>query len=385
MAEKKWETLQKDVTLALNPLITRRDYYRDGLIAFRQLLTGYFFDETLISSLTETAKAGERVFDFNQLKEGLALCLTHEDDLTGRAFTLQQSMVNQKLSLASALDAQVLGCGLPLSRDKEDYYFNYVPAFTPKAQAFMRQFAYGLSLYRVYLGIFDVYFDLLNYPFLAVDDARSRLEHATAFRNSLPEDAEESSLLLFWKQAKWAKKNLKSLLNPLHDEAKNFETTFLIESPRLALLFDDGAKKLEECYRAFPNTHISFVLYDSPWQVLLKNMAVNLFQRQYTYSTIHGTLSIFPSFTEKILGDVMQFHAVALAKQLDYKSELLIEAIRTCDETLANIRKQAARIGLVLVEAPVSSVFSSFGPSRTWPDDKKRSPASSSSISMRYD
>jgi|GEM_PF-5502409 len=384
MAEKKWELLQKDVTAAFTPLVARRNFYRDGLVSFRLRLQDYFFNPTLTDSLAEVPKPGERPFDFAAMQKGLALCLNDENVLTERALELQQATVGSKFSLVNALDSLIANCGLPFARDEEEgYAFNINPSFTPKARDYMCQFAYGLSLYRAYLGVLDVYFNLFNYPFVKVDEAQVCREAALDFRASLT--TAEASVYSLWKDAKTRKKHLKSLQGALYGEFKDFETTYLTESPRLALWFDVGAKTLEACYRAFPNTSKVFLMYDSSWQILLKDSARALFQAQYTWSTLKGTLTILPAFSEGVFAEIMQFHQVALEKQRELKSTLLNAGILEYDGALATIRDWATQTGVKLIEAPVhNATFSSFSDSlassrlKYWPAEKDYSPASTS-------
>ncbi|MGQ3891739.1 hypothetical protein [Legionella sp. CNM-4043-24] len=369
MAE--WELLLREINAALNPLIERREYYREGLIAFRKLLEGYFFNDALVRTLVEAAGPGEQIFDFSAIKDSMKACLSDENALLHCACESSLWTEARTLSLAGALDTQVAASTLPLRYDERAHYsIEFNPPFTGKAQAFMRQFAYGLSLYRVYLSVFDVYYNLFSSDFLNVAYAKSCLEYAGTLRGTLPENAEPDTLIRIWKEAKTAKKHIKPLLNPLRDEHLRFEQTFLQASSSLISLFDRGAKQLEESYRAYPNTSVTFMLRDTAWQVLLKQIAVNLFQNHYTWSTMRGTLTILPAFTKRLVAEITRFYDVVLDRQLDYKSELMLEAIGEHDGTLRSVRKQATRLGLALIEAPVQgrgSVLGTFGHFAAWP------------------
>jgi hypothetical protein len=377
MGRQKWEALQKDVEVAFKPLVTRRDYYRNGIITLNQLLTTYFLNVDLSTSLIEAAKVGEQVFDFNRFKAGIALCLSDEETLARKAVELKDSQQSDKISLVGALDEQISTSKLPIYKNAEGDYFCHVDQpYTPKAQAFMKQFCYALGLYRVYLNLFEAYFELLNYPFLQVEESRTCLNAADSLLSQLSSVQDENGLLTIWHQAKREKTTIKSLMTQLRDEADRFDNTFLLETSRLVTLFNRGCVLLESCYREFPNESKLFFVKDTPWQILLKTIAVFLFDNTYTYSSYNCTLTIKPEFFEKVLGEVTRFHQEALAKQLEYKLELLSRAMRIQDDVLLQVRQQAARIGLPLVSTSASSSDPGSNPNsfhymRYWPDSRK--------------
>ena len=353
MGGKTWEQLKLDVTLAVKPLLTRRNYYEDGAVKLRKGWVDFFLNEDIASSLVEVAKIEQQMFDFNLVKKNMAACLVNEEKLIEVAARLNQGSV-AKSSLIFALDAQVLNCGLPFFFANDNYHLPFAKPFTPKAQNFMQQFAHALTLYRIYLHIFEVFHYLLNNPFLNTEQHSDCLQNALFFKARSSENLAEWELSQLLQQIKTSKQDAKSRLNLLHGYKADFERNFSSESPKLPLLFTLSAKKLERCYSEFPNDswYTSF-FYDNSWHRLLKNISANLFENQSTNSA---------KFTTKLNAELSDFETIVLDQLLDYKIALLSEALRIFDETMLHIRAKAAKTGVSLA---YTSATNFFQPSRT--------------------
>jgi hypothetical protein len=363
MVWKTWELLKKDVNLAMTPLFTRRNTYEDGAVELRKILTTFFLNEDVATTLIEPTKVEQRMFDFNLVKDQMAKCLIVENELTSAALRLKQELGTAKPSLVTALDAQVLNCGLPFLLEDESYRLAFDKPFTHKAHNFMMQFAHALTLYRVYLHIYEVYHNLLNDTFLNLEQDDDCLSEAQWFKKRGVENIIKEDLPNLVQQINKSKKVVWSRLDLLKPHKMAYKDAFSSESKILPYLFKLGARKIEACYRDFPNdSTYTFLLYDTSWHKLLKNIAARLFEKQYTYSSFSSTLTILSEFSEKQDFEITNFQSVVLDKLVAYKIALLIKALRVYDKVLLNIRAKAAEEGVSLAYVSDTNFFQ---PSKT--------------------
>jgi hypothetical protein len=358
MGGKKWEQLQQDVNLTLGPLLQRGDYYKSGVEALRQVLTTYFLNPQMAAELVEPTGPGQQLFDFNQFKEKMSACLVHEETLAQYA-GYWQGLEGFTIGRRGALNTIILNSGLPFECVEGSYLLKFAPPFTPKAAKFMQQFAHALSIYGVYLGIVETYQTLLNYPFINSPAHLDYLPKAQSMLDKLPQCEDEPALKGFFRQAKSIKKEIKQELSLIYLQKEEFANAFLLEITNLVQLFEEGKKRLEQCYKEFPNTSYTCWLYDTNWQYLLKTVAGNFFNNQYTYWSSTSTLTILPQFTAQLCDEIGDVHRSAMHKQFEFKVELLSESTRAFDDLLTKIRALAAKNNVSLLEAPSQTIFDS--------------------------
>lgn len=358
MGDKTLDELQKNVQKAFKPLLDRWKYYENGSKKMHESLAKFFIlDAKVAASLIEPAKPHEQMFDFNAVKEKIKSCLDEQILLEQcRLFVAEHP--EEKPSLVRAFDAQILQSGLPFVLENGIYHLNFDKAYTPKAENFMQQFTHSLNLFRVYLSIFQTYSYLATHDYLQTDVYMDCLQRTKILKTEYKDDENEENLRgLFW-QAKQLKREIKALFKSLNERTSDFEQFFLTYSPYLALYLDDGARRIEATYKAFPNdSRYTFFLWDTTWHSYLKGVAENLFASQYTYHSYTCTLEILPQFSKTLLEEIMTFHSTAIDKQSDYKIALLSDALQNVDEVMNKLRSKASKTGLSFVVPPTQRFF----------------------------
>lgn len=358
MGDKTLEELQKDVHNAFKPLLDRWEYYEQGSIKMHKTLSSFFLlDDKVATNLIEPAQPHEQMFDFNAVKEGIKSCLD-ENILREQCKRFVEAYPEEKPNIVKAFDAQILQSGLPFVLEEESYRLNFDKIYTPKAENFMQQFTHSLSLFRVYLNIYQTYSYLATHDYLKTDSYIDSLQKAKTLKDEYKgNESEEDLRRLFW-QAKLLKREIKALFRSLKDYTSNFERFFLLDSPHLALYLDEGARRIEAAYKAFPNdSRYTFFLWDTSWHSYLKGVAENLFANQYTYHSYSCTLVILPQFSQTLLEEIMTFHSTAIDKQSDYKIALLSDALLNVDEVINKLRSKAAKSGLSFKSVPTQRFF----------------------------
>lgn len=355
MAEKRWERLYQDVTTVLKPLVDRRDYFGRGLVRFREKLETWFFDSRITDTLTEDAGPGTTAFDFSRMEPVMRFCLANEDCLSQHAASGRTADLHT-IDLVKSLDCYVLQDGLfQYDQSKAQYALARRISYPAKAQNYLHQFAFALSLYRTYLGVFNVYVNALHHAFLDAGCERLYLEQARVFRdNVMQQPLDESSLLWYQQQASQTRDALVQAMERVPSTQEAFNTSFALIIPRLVPLFDCGAKTLSEAYAAFPNQSITFAFRDTPWHILLKELAANLFHNQYSYSTMGGTIDVSADFLKNLLAEVTRFQEKISVSQMRYKMELL-------DGGIGHYEKVLRRIRVTSIEMTPSSPQGFFG------------------------
>ncbi|QRN02492.1 hypothetical protein GH742_00590 [Legionella sp. MW5194] len=336
MAKSKLEELQLQMEKVFSPLEARRENYLKALKKVRLQLCSYFFNEKN-QDLYERAASGQQWFDWESIKPGMESCLPEEQMLAERADELQsQSPV--RISITDALDYQVTQSALLLERVNTQYEFQPEKPYTPKAQLFMQQFADALSIYRVYLSIYEIY--CCNYPFLKVESHKGCLEKATRIHKETQQSQYDAALLFH--EAKDNAQVIKTLLASIREGQEEFDHAMKLQAAHLANQFEQAARVIKDCYKKYPNSSLLFFAMDSEWQRLLKGMAADLFDNQYTYSSLAGTLTILPAFMDTVIAEITQFYMAVCENQIPYRGELLRSALHLTSEVITTLRVDAA-------------------------------------------
>ncbi len=339
---------QEEFDTASKPIARHLDHYKKTIDEIRKLLVDYFFDSTRIQKLTEIAKSNEIVFDFNLVKVAMETCLSNE-----RVFEPYSQ------SLMFNLDHQVINSGLPiqLQAEKNLYSFTQEVPYTPLAQGFMQQFTYALSAYRICLGIYEIYSDLLSSTNRQIQPIKYHLESAQKLRQIV--DNEEADLLSLHRQVKGLKKEIWSLLThqKAHEGMSIFKEDIDKCAEQLQQLMRSGATHLQDSYRLFPNNPWLWMFHDRSWHTMLKTIAKLLYTEQYI-SQNSDTLTIKEEFIEKIKCQIEEFGVVVSQKIPLLKIELLRQAAKQISESNIDIRAKLAEQGITLSEASQGGVFS---------------------------
>lgn len=336
MAKSKLEELHDKMDKVSSPLNVRRENYLNTLKKLRLQLCGYFFNDKG-QDLLERAANGQQWFDWESMKPRLENCLPEEQLLAERADELQ-SQSPTPISITEALDYQIAESKLSLNPVKMGYAFQPEKPYTPKAQLFMQQFAGALSIYRVYLGIYEIY--CRNYPFLKVDAHKDCLEKAKAMQKEM-QQAQYDAALLFH-EAKANARDIKMLLAAIREGQEDFDHAMKLQAAHLANQFESAARAIEDCYKQHPNNSLLFFAMDSEWQRLLKGIAADLFDNQYTYSSLAGTLTILPKFMDTVIAEITHFYMAVCENQIPYRAEILRNALSLTSEVMTKLRVDAA-------------------------------------------
>ncbi|CAM2852324.1 coiled-coil protein [Legionella steigerwaltii] len=350
------ELYQKEINTAIQPIFARLEHYRNAMFAIRKLLKDYFFDTWRTQKLTEVAKGEEVVFSFNLVQEAMEKCLVDENTLIQTAQIISNE--SETPSLVAALDTHVLESGLPIELRETDgvYLFKSTKPYTPSAQAFMCQFAYALSAYRVCLGICETYFALYRHEGIQTVYLQNYIESVTFLKQQMEGEVDFVSL---HKQARGTEKEIMGSLRTekVHEGLNHFKEDIDSLTKKLVELLESGAAHLQNCYKEFPNNPILWMLHDRSWHTLLKTLSGLMYADQYTYSTLYGTLTIKKEFIELIKAEIDRFGTVALAKTPLLKIELLRKAAKLIAETKIDILAKLAEQGVELVKAPQIGMF----------------------------
>ncbi|MBN9229130.1 MULTISPECIES: hypothetical protein [Legionella] len=350
------ELYQKEIDTAIQPIFARLEHYRNAMFEIRKLLKDYFFDTWRTKKLTEVAQGDELVFSFNLVQEAMEKCLVEENILIETAQIISNNTENP--SLVAALDAHVLECGLPITLRETDgvYLFKSTKSYTPSAHAFMCQFAYALSAYRLCLGICETYFALYRHEGIQTEYLQNYSESATLLKQQIEGGINLTSL---HQQAKAKEKEIISALRTekVHEGLSRFEQDLGSLTSKLVSLLESGTVLLQNCYQEFPNNPILWMLHDRSWHTLLKTLSGLLYADQYTYSTLYGTLTIKKEFIELIKTEIEHFGSVTLTKNPVLKIEFLRKAAKLIAETKIDILAKLAEQGVEVVKAPKIGIF----------------------------
>ncbi|MBI2785086.1 MAG: hypothetical protein HYX60_01780 [Legionella longbeachae] len=352
------ELYQKDIDVASKPVLARLEHYHKVMYEIRKLLKDYFFNISRTQKLTESAQKEELVFSFNLVKKAMEACLVNEEILIQSA----QKFKNEagQPCFVTAFDSHIANSGLALEFQEENslYIFKPEKPYTPTAQAFMQQFAYALSVYRIGLGVYEIYCAIYFSKETQTEHFKNYIESAQHLKQQLA--GQEVNLIDLHSQTKTLKKEILSMLRTekIHQGIDSFKYNIESITNVLIQLLESGAIHVQNCYKEFPNNAILWMLHDRSWHSLLKNLSKLLYDDQYTYSTLYGTLEIKKEFTKLIQSEINHFVDASLVKTPLLKIELLKKAAKLITELKIDILSQLAEKGIELVEAPNLNLFS---------------------------
>ncbi|WP_419419018.1 hypothetical protein ACNVED_10740 [Legionella sp. D16C41] len=348
------ERYQQEFDTAIRPITARLMNYEKLVYEIRKILKDYFFDIKRVQKLSELAQENQVVFDFNQIKYSMEACLLDEqciEVLNSAGYT----------SLVAAFDSHIVNSGLPIEIEKENnqYIFKPKKAYTPLAQTFMQQFAYALGIYRLSLGIYENYCNILNHPEIQqVQILKNYIDSALKAKEMLTK--EETDLIILQREVRAVKHEILSQLKA--SKINNGTYTFRVDLNRniseLAELLKFGASYLQTCYKVFPNDPILWMLHDRSWHGLLKSISSLLYANYYTYSTFSSSLEIKQEFIGLIKKELENLDITASDKLSLLKTELLRKAAKLVYELKIDILAKLAVQGVELAEAPKVGLFS---------------------------
>lgn len=211
-------------------------------------------------------------------------------------------------SLIDAFDLYVLKSGLALELNQDDGLFLFKPEkpYTPMAQVFMRQFAYALSIYRVYLGVCETYCAIYSQNRIETQIQKDCIESAIFLKHQLNEKVDLISLN---PEVIKIENEILSLLTAkkVHEGLDQFKKNIDTLKIKLVALLESGTNYLQDSYKEFPNNPILWILHDRSWHALLKTISGLLYAKQYYYSTLYGTLEIKKEFISSIKSEIEEF------------------------------------------------------------------------------
>lgn len=349
MGGKIWEVLQKEAEATLKSVKDRAEYFQAGANQVRELLLNNFIKQAP-NDLLEAAQESQEVFDFNKVRAPLQKCLIDEVELGQLAEQMHTEGRIQWQSLASALDVQVLSCGIPLKIDEQGYYqLALEKPFTPKAQDFMRQFVHVLNLYRTNIHLYEYYNWVINASFLDTTAEWTCLSKAEALRDQLLGCTNQAQFHALLEQTKTAKKEIEYFMSLVNPQAHGFAQTYESVGPELNKLLERGAQKLKDCYIEFPNdSKIYWMFCDTDWHSLLKTIAKHLSFNEAIASSYQGSLTIPETALTKLGNEFNNFYGKAIAEYLDFKLALLTDALNILNDLRTSIKADAARNGFSL-------------------------------------
>lgn len=345
------ELYQQQIDTAFKPVLERLESYRKAMFEIKKLLVLQFFDEARTKNLTESAQVEQVVFDFKDVKESMEKCLVDENELVVKAQEMQGQSGNP--SLVRALDANVLGSGLPIKLQENGlYHFNNERNYTPKAQAFMQQFAYALTAYRMCLGVCEVYFTVLYHQGIQTEEHKKYLESANQLKQLPLDGAVDLHDLL--RQAKKIKREINELLHPkqVRQGLETYKDDIIQELTKFTTLFETGADHLQACYKQFPNHAKLWPFHEDSLHNLLRTLSSLLYVDKYTASIYQGTLTINLGIIEELKKEIDQFSSTAPENTRLLRIELLKKAGLDINTAIGEIRAKAAEKDVELIEAP---------------------------------
>ncbi|MGQ3888577.1 hypothetical protein ACQUW5_06035 [Legionella sp. CNM-1927-20] len=347
------ERYQQELDTVYKPINARFVHYQKVMFEIRSLLRDYFFNAKRLQKLREPAKENEMVFDFNQIKGAMEVCLVDESFIDNMISTDYSSLI-------TAFDSQIANCGLPIEIQKEQglYVFNPPKAYTPMAQVFMQQFTYALGVYRLSLGIYEIYSYILSHPQVQqIHGFQNYINSAQSLKELLKK--ENVDLIALHRHTKALKKEILGELKSekIYNGINIFDSDLDKFTSQLSELLEFGAGYLENCYKVFPNDPILWMLHDRSWHSLIKNLSNLLYANYYTYSTLYSTLEIKKEFIALIKNELQQFDIISSEKMALLKIELLREAAKLISELKIDLLAKLAEQGIELNEAPAFGLF----------------------------
>lgn len=347
---KELELYQQEMDKAFKPILARFEHYKMGVNHIRLALKNYFLDAERTKKLIEPANTDQEMFNFNDIKDAMEMCFADEEVLN----------TSNAKGLMTVLDTHIAQRGLPLELQEDNTLYLFKPAkpYTPMAQIFMEQFAYALSAYRIFLGVYEVYSAVSYYKALSDDNLKQYIETIYSHTEYVRDDR-NGDLMAHLKEVKYAQKEIKYMLRSekVREGMEHLQTNINACSDMLRNLLDAGAIHLQNCYTKFPNNPILWMLHDRSWHQLLKTVSKLLYVNQYTYSTMYSSLQIKTGFIVLVKSEIDTFTTVVTQKTPVLKIELVKQAAKSIAETKIDILARMAQQG---IEPPVKAKISFF-------------------------
>ncbi|WED42783.1 hypothetical protein [Legionella cardiaca] len=350
MGKKELKLLQEETDTTLQLIYKRGQYYADATVKIREVFSAYFFNPKITDKLTESPAIGQDMFNFNEVVDAMKICLLSEEELAKKAEAMD---TDSTPSLVMAFDMQIAASGLPLQWNN-GYVFSREKPYTSKAQLFMQQFAYALSLYRVCLSVCDAYLLLINHNCLNLQEHNEELNRAEFLAEQLTKPENSTSVIPFWQQAKNIKHKLEELTAKIDSFSKDFKQQVDTQTQNLTYAFAQGAMLLEESCKQFPNTTWFFC---DEWQAMMsKTVAKLLFSNKCSLS-FAGNLTVSGECND-LKKEIAEFREVIVEKMPILKSELLLKAYKVINECLSCLKIEASRKNVVLPKPSADGFFS---------------------------
>ncbi|MDP1604980.1 MAG: hypothetical protein Q8M03_17155 [Legionella sp.] len=316
-----WKELQKEINKTLDPLLTRSEYYKNGIEILRNAFINYFLGKTAKDALLPGPATDAQLANLNLFKENMRACFASHEILAA-------DPVSRAWGLNTIIHAFILGGGIPLMDVRGSFQLNPKCTETPEQTSFMKQFAHALTIYRVYVSIVDAYQALLNYPFLNTTEDFKYKDQAEELQKQLSQGVDEDELRWILQEAKAAKKEIDKLLeksrpSSLVAQERKFADAFPNENTKIVQLFEEGQIQIENCYREFPNTSYTCYIWDTDWQTLVKSVAGYFFKDKYEYDSGTSTLKIKAVFTEAFGTEISNVHEKIMDNQYQFRAMLL--------------------------------------------------------------
>ncbi|KTD20888.1 coiled-coil protein [Legionella lansingensis] len=353
MDDKELQALQEKINKSMEQITKQAKHYAEAITKIRKLIEEYFF--TIVSSETQKSRVGSEGFYPDQISQ-LKYCLPDVQNLIEIA---QKIARDSTPSLAAALDTHVFESGLPLIRHKNGYALTEGGPSNLKESKVMEQFIYALNLYRLTLSIFDGYHQIADHYCLDTEPHQTQLEAAKHLAQELTKPENPDSILVSWQKVKQIKHALNRLVQEIQQFTLDLQERIEREKETLNDLLKGGAFLLQEGYKKFPNTSkLLWVLADQEWQSLLKNIANEIFWGKYSSNAYANTLTINLEFSDW-LKPIDEFQSMVTEQLPILKKELLKRAYTINNESITNLRIEAACKDISLIEAPAQGFFGS--------------------------
>ena len=249
---------------------------------------------------------------------------------------------------------------LKIKLKENNLYFEPEKPYTPEAQAFVQQFAYALNVYRINLGIFETYSNIVHHDELQVIKTfKDYLILAQTFKESF--NKEDTDLIAEYNQAKKLKKQIFDQLKTekINENEAVFKEEFDLLVLQLNNLLEFGSAHLQNAYQAFPNNPLLWMFHDRSWHTLLKTSSRLLYVNQYTSSTLYGTLAIKKEFITLIKCELEQFDSIIFSKSKlsSLKIELLKEAAKIITDSIIDTTAKLVERKIKLPKSSTSNLF----------------------------
>lgn len=334
---------QVEMETAAQPIMIRLTNYRSLMYRMRVIFTEYFFDEERTKNLSDTSPYNPVVFDFSQIMPAMKMCLVEESDLIKSAQKIEGIMGNP--SFVSALHDNILQSGLSfeLQEENNQYLFKPEKPYKDAVQNYMNQFANALSIYRICLGICEVYCAIYEIPHT---ETHQNLLHSA--ENLKLELENGTNVIGLYEKARDDEQQIRELLaaGKVRQGMDSFNQRIEILSTKLTALLNNGADCLRKSYSQHTPAKLRVVRHRT-WHSKLIEIARGLFGNMYRDNYISGSITIHnEEYVTLIRNEIDRFLSVAIEKTHLLKIELLCEAAKLVSESIIQIMKTWAIEGI---------------------------------------